>query len=83
MHACKIYSKPLGALLLVLLSVTCLSAQLSEKGRPYSYGKSSLKSVLPMATMNQIDMAVVEAEDAINDEIIEIPYRFGIEPLLI
>ena len=79
MHACKIYSKPLGALLLVLLSVTCLSAQLSEKGRPYSYGKSSLKSVLPMATMNQIDMAVVEAEDAINDEIIEIPYRFGIE----
>ena len=78
MHACKIYSKLLSALLLVI-SVTSLSGQLNEKGRPYSLGKSSVKSILPMATMDQIDMVAVQAEDAINDEIIEIPYRFGIE----
>ena len=79
MNADKIIAQLLCLLVVTIIPFGSLSGQLSEKGMPYSLGKSNLKSVLPMARMNQIDMSVVEAEDAINDEIIEIPYRFGIE----
>ncbi len=62
----------------ILFSCT-LSAQISVPGTPYGLQKSMTTSEVPIVQTPAIDLAKVAAEDAVNDQKPDLPYRFGIE----
>ncbi len=55
-------------------------AQISQGGKPFSfnpYNAENLNPVVPTSTMPFVDVAALQAEDLIVDQIKEIPWRFG------
>lgn len=62
-----------------ILFYTLTFAQLSEKGKLYSIGKTQLNKDVPMVTMRSVDMRIINQQDKINDRTAQAPYRFGIE----
>ncbi len=69
-----------GFLLIAVLLAGGASAQLSQGGTPMSFDKSlsaGLKSSIPTEIMGSIDVEAYLAEDAIEAEDPDIPFRFG------
>ncbi len=66
--------------LLFLVLTICLSgySQLNTGGTPFSFDHPNLiKSELIFETMPEVDIEQLFAEDAINDQYKDIPWRFG------
>ena len=68
-------------LLSFLLIFSTLSAQVTNQGEPKSWKLSQLRSVSPVM-MGEIDLIGLIEEDFINDNIKEVPWRFGVEILV-
>lgn len=61
----------------ILMSVNSF-AQVTDLGGPLAWKSSFQNSVtVPVQKMQPVDMAAIEAEDAINDQDKSIPWRFG------
>ncbi len=62
----------------LLLTMNILTAQINQGGQPLSIGldKSGLSEV-PFEVMDDVDLDVLRAEDAVADTMASIPYRFG------
>lgn len=62
----------------VLLSSTTFFAQTVDLGGPISWRwKYDFKKIVPQQKMSGFDLAAIQAEDAINDEAKDRPWRFG------
>jgi lysyl endopeptidase len=66
------------SLLLFSCMLCCgsVSAQLSQGGTPYSFSANSAKQAIARMSMPSFDLAVLQAEDAVND-LSKGPFRFG------
>ena len=60
----------------LLLSIS-LSAQISHGGQPYSFQHGGIKTNVDFKVMPAIDLDQLQAEDAIDDNDPDIPWRFG------
>ncbi|MEX2350301.1 MAG: T9SS type A sorting domain-containing protein [Flavobacteriaceae bacterium] len=70
-------------LLLLLFTITTTFSQVTNVGEPLSWKINQLSPVTPVQ-MEPINLADLEAEDAINDKRQDIPWRFGKElPVLL
>jgi hypothetical protein len=67
--------KSLSFIGLILLSYNLL-AQVTDMGGPYTW-THSLNSNIPLITMSGYDQNAVDAEDVINDQTKDQPWRFG------
>tara|TARA_R110000850_G_scaffold203228_1_gene329508 strand:- start:124442 stop:126061 length:1620 start_codon:yes stop_codon:yes gene_type:complete len=65
-------------LIFFILTFTHTFGQVTNSGEPLSWKVGQLSSVPPVQ-MEPIDVAALEAEDAINDQRRDIPWRFGKE----
>ena len=69
----------------ILVSALCLGvfssqAQISDGGFPVSFQHQNISAIsqqIPVSTMPAVDEAKLKAEDAINDQYKDVPYRFG------
>jgi PKD repeat protein len=70
--------KQICILLLMTLCSSSLFAQLSQGGSPFSFQQPQLlQNTVPFETMPQIDLERLIAEDLINDQYKDVPWRFG------
>lgn len=80
----KKYIKNIFILFLIFAQMSSLKAQYSEGGTPLSMAAKTAPTPLmtplesvPMLTMKKVDVARLVAEDEVNDQLKEIPWRFG------
>lgn len=68
-------------LLLAFFTVAGIQAQISQGGSPERWNSdfSFDVSQLPKFETNTLDMDLIRAQDAISDQLKDVPYRFGIE----
>lgn len=71
----KIYFTLVSAL---LITVTFVQAQVSHGGQPLNWETAQVPSI-ESVRLPALDMASIEAEDALNDPYKELGFRFGIE----
>ncbi len=71
----------LFTLLLALFTVVGIQAQISQGGSPERWNSdfSFDVSQLPKFESSALDMELIRAQDAISDQLKDVPYRFGIE----
>lgn len=70
----------LFAIILNLFFIGNIIAQISYGGKPYSFNNnysSVLKQEVPTITMEPVNVSLLQAEDIVNDQNKEIPWRFG------
>lgn len=69
--------------LFTTLFFSCLTlismAQISHGGKPLTFTSTTLSNNIPSVTTATIDKTPLEQEDAITDNIKDIPWRFGVE----
>ncbi len=65
-------------LLFLLFTITTTFGQVTNTGEPMSWKFDQLSPVIPVQ-MEPIDLALLESEDAFNDQRRDIPWRFGKE----
>ena len=69
-----------GLCLVALASGATLSiGQVAQGGSPWKWGTNLDLSTIPSVTTEALDLAVLEAEDAVTDQYKEAPWRFGVE----
>lgn len=80
----KMYVKNIFLLFLTFTQFTWLKAQYSEGGSPLSMESKNATTPLlapletvPTLTMKKVDVARLVAEDEVNDQLKEVPWRFG------
>ncbi len=54
-------------------------AQIAQGGAPWKWGSSIDLSNVPQITTGELDLTVLNAEDAVTDQYKEAPWRFGVE----
>ncbi|MBK8500382.1 MAG: trypsin-like peptidase domain-containing protein [Flavobacteriales bacterium] len=65
------------ALLLAAISVTPVQAQIEQGGVPFSFSRAEDLPEPALVQLQEVDLAALSAEDAVNDNNKSIPYRFG------
>ncbi len=65
--------------LFALFAFAQSDAQLSYGGEPYKWLENRFDESIPVITTEELDLDLIEAQDAINDREPGIPFRFGIE----
>ena len=66
-------------LALVLSGKMVVHAQIAQGGAPWKWGSSIDLSNIPQITTGELDLTVLNAEDAVTDQYKEAPWRFGVE----
>ena len=57
-----------------------VNGQIQQPGEPLNWKQKSIDlGAIPVVSTTKLDMALIQAQDAITDEYKETPYRFGIE----
>jgi len=54
-------------------------AQISQGGEPYNWNDKRIDTEIPYYNLPELDIELLTAQDVINDQHKELPFRFGVE----